>query len=96
MGHPLGIRLPYPREDLAWPTLCALTCPDPGHVALLVVADGISTATDLTSRELAREVLPEGEWRGGPAYDEEPYKGLVDNGRAKEILGWTPQHRWRG
>ena len=82
-------------DDLARATLCALTCPDPGHVALLVVADDISSATDLTSRELARKVLPEVAWRGGPEYDAEPYKGLVDNGRAKEILGWAPQYRWR-
>ena len=64
-------------------------------MALLVVADDISTATDLTSRELARKVLPEVEWRGGREYDEEPYKGLVDNSRAKKILGWAPQYRWR-
>ena len=43
----------------------------------------------------ARKVLPEVEWRGGREYDEEPYKGLVDNSRAKKILGWAPQYRWR-
>ena len=82
-------------EDLARATLCALTCPDPGHVALLVVANDISTDTDLTSRELAQKVPPQVEWRGGPAYDEDPHKGLVENSQARKILGWTPQYRWR-
>ena len=36
-------------EDLARATIAALTCDDPGHVSLLVIADDISTA-ELTTR----------------------------------------------
>jgi nucleoside-diphosphate-sugar epimerase len=82
-------------EDLARATLCALTCPDPGHIALLVNADDISS-TELTSRELVQKLLPDIEWRGGPEYEREPYKALMDNSRAREVLDWAPQYRWRG
>lgn len=82
-------------EDLARATLCALTCPDPGHVPLLVVADDVSSAA-LTSRELVQKILPDIEWRGGAIYTAEPYKALVDNSRAKAVLGWAPQFHWRG
>ncbi len=81
-------------EDLARATLCALTCPDPGHIPLLVVADDISSA-NLTSRELLQKLLPDIEWRGGDEYEADPYKGLVDNSRAKEVLEWAPQFHWR-
>lgn len=81
-------------EDLARATLCALTCPDPGHVPLLVVADEISSA-ELTSRALVQKLLPDIEWRGGAEYDADPYRALVNNSRAKEVLGWAPQCHWR-
>jgi len=81
-------------EDLARATLCALTCPDPGHIPLLVVADDVSSA-HLTSRELVQNLLPDIEWRGGDQYEADPYKGLVDNSRAKEVLGWAPEFHWR-
>jgi UDP-glucose 4-epimerase len=81
-------------EDLAQATLCALTCPDPGHVSLLVVASDISS-TDLTSRELVQKLLPDIDWRGGAEYEADPYKALVNNDRARQVLGWEPQFRWR-
>ena len=81
-------------EDLGRATLCALTCPDPGHIPLLVVADDVSSA-HLTSRELVQKLLPDIEWRGGDQYEADPYKGLVDNSRAKEVLGWAPEFHWR-
>ena len=82
-------------EDLARATLCALTCPDPGHQVLLVNADDISSA-EQPSRELARKVLPDTEWRGGDEYQAEPYKALMDTTRARRVLGWEPHYRWRG
>ena len=81
-------------QDLARATLCALTCPDPGHIPLLVVADDISSV-NLTSRELLQKLLPDIEWRGGDEYEADPYKGLVDNSRAKEVLEWAAQFHWR-
>ena len=82
-------------EDLARATLCALTCPDPGHQVLLVNADDISSA-EQPSRELARNILPDTEWRGGDQYQAEPYKALMDTTRARRVLGWEPHYRWRG
>ncbi|MFT5086360.1 MAG: UDP-glucose 4-epimerase [Candidatus Latescibacterota bacterium] len=81
-------------EDLASATVCALTCKDPGHQVLLVVAEDISSR-DLTSRQLAQKLLPHIEWRGGEQYESEPYRALVDGRRARQVLGWKPQYRWR-
>ena len=81
-------------EDLARATLCALTCPDPGHVALLVNAPDVASL-ELSSRELARRIYPEVEWRGGPEYEEEPFRALTDTSRARKVLDWEPQYRWR-
>lgn len=81
-------------EDLARATLCALTCPDPGHVVLLVNAADV-LSVELGSRELAQRIHPEVEWRGGPEYDDEPFRALMDTSRARQVLGWEPQYRWR-
>jgi nucleoside-diphosphate-sugar epimerase len=81
-------------DDLAGAVACALRCSDPGHVRLLVNADDISSA-DATSRELAGRLEPEVAWRGGPEYDADPYRALIDAGRARELLGWRPRVRWR-
>ena len=82
-------------EDLARATVLGLTCPDPGHVACLVVADDVSSA-ELGSRELAQQLLPGVEWRGGGEYEAEPFRGLADCSLAKRALGWQPEYRWRG
>ncbi len=81
-------------EDLASATVCALTCQDPGHEVLLVVAEDISSR-ELTSRQLAQKLLPHIEWRGGEEYEREPYLALVDGRRAQRVLGWKPQYSWR-
>jgi nucleoside-diphosphate-sugar epimerase len=81
-------------RDAADAGRCALTAPASGHVTVLLCADDISSAKH-TSRELAQRIHPEVTWRGGTAYEDEPYKALIDTRRAREILGWTPQHRWR-
>ena len=81
-------------RDAARAALCALTCPDPGHVRLLLCADDISSATQ-SSRALAALIHPDVAWRGGPEYEKEPFKALIDTRRAKSVLGWTPRHKWR-
>ena len=81
-------------EDLARATLRALTCDEPGHEVLLVNASDVSSA-ELTSRELAQKLLPNVEWRGGPEYETEPYRALMDTSKARRVLGWEPQFRWR-
>lgn len=81
-------------RDLANATICALECPNPGHVALLVCADDISSA-QRTSRELASSLLPGVSWRGGLEFDRAPYKALIDTTQAQQILGWIPRYHWR-
>jgi UDP-glucose 4-epimerase len=69
----------------------ALARPASGHVRLLLCAgDAWKTAP---SREMARRLLPDVPWRGGPEFDADPYRSLVDASRARSVLGWTPRHR---
>lgn len=80
-------------RDVAAAAVLGLTCPDPGHVRILLCADQI--ASDHPSRELAAKVHPDVPWRGGPEYETDPYKALVTTRRAKEVLGWQPRYRWQ-
>jgi nucleoside-diphosphate-sugar epimerase len=80
-------------EDVAAAAVLGLTCPDPKHVTLLLCADDI--ASDTPSREMAAKVHPEVPWRGGAEYEADPFKALVDNSKAKRVLGWQPKHTWR-
>jgi nucleoside-diphosphate-sugar epimerase len=81
-------------RDAADAARCALSSPVSGHVTALLCAEDISSAEG-TSRDLARRIHPQVPWRGGTVYEDEPYKALIDTRRAREILGWIPQHRWR-
>ncbi|MCB0064066.1 MAG: NAD(P)-dependent oxidoreductase [Caldilineaceae bacterium] len=81
-------------RDVARAAVLGLTCPDPGHVTILLCADQIGA--DRPSRELAQEVHHAVPWRGGPAYDQDPQRALVSNQRAKKILGWQPLYGWLG
>lgn len=79
-------------RDVAAAAVCGLTCPDPGHVTLLLCADDINS--DTPSREMAARLHPDVPWRGGAEYEENPFTALVDNSRAKAVLGWQPKYRW--
>jgi nucleoside-diphosphate-sugar epimerase len=81
-------------EDLARATLRALRCDVAGHEVLLVNANDVSSA-ELSSRELTQQLLPHAEWRGGQEYESEPYRALLDNSKARRILGWEPEFSWR-
>ena len=81
-------------RDAASAALCALTCEISGHVTLNLCADDISSATR-SSHELAQRVCPDVEWRGEAEYEAQPFKALVDNRRAKAVLGWQPRYQWR-
>jgi UDP-glucose 4-epimerase len=81
-------------RDVASAVSCALRCSDPGHVVLLLCADDISSA-QRTSRELARMILPDVPWRGGLEYEQDPFRALLNTQRARRILNWAPQYRWR-
>jgi len=81
-------------RDVAAAAVLGITCPDPGHARLLLCADDVMTSGP-TSRELAAKIHPEVEWRGGEEYVREPFRALVDNSRAKAVLGWQPRYRWQ-
>ncbi|MBU8913166.1 MAG: NAD(P)-dependent oxidoreductase [Spirochaetales bacterium] len=81
-------------EDMARAAVCALTCPDPGHVVLLLSADDLASE-ELNSEELVVRHLPGVEWRGGDFKNREPFASLVDTRQAKKLLGWLPSYRWR-
>ncbi len=81
-------------RDAAEAARCALYCPNPGHVTLLLCADDISSA-HRESQEMAQFLLPEVEWRGGNEYNIEPYKALINTQQAKKVLQWNPRIRWR-
>jgi UDP-glucose 4-epimerase len=80
-------------RDAATASARALVCPDPRHIALLLCADDI--AATAPGRELAARLLPEVPWRGGPEYDQDPYRALVDIRLARAVLDWQPRYRWR-
>lgn len=81
-------------RDVAAAAVLALTCPNPGHVTLNLCADDI--AATRPSREMAAWVHPDVPWRGGPEFDADPFRALLDNRRAKAVLGWQPRYSWRG
>ena len=81
-------------RDAAEAAKCALECPDPDHVTVLLNADDISSASR-TSQEMAQSIHPDVEWRGGQEYADQPYKALVDTKLAKEVLQWSPRYKWR-
>jgi UDP-glucose 4-epimerase len=80
-------------RDVAAAAVLGLTCPDPGHVTLLLCADDINS--DYPSYELAQKVHPDVPWVGGAAYEHEPSRALVSNQRAKDVLGWQPSYGWK-
>jgi len=40
-------------------------------------------------------LLPGVPWRGGLEFEHDPYRALLDTHRARQILNWAPQYRWR-
>jgi UDP-glucose 4-epimerase len=76
--------------DVADAVELALTRPLRGHTRLLLCSG--EAWTSAPSRELARRLLPDVPWRETGDHQLEPYRSLVDSGRAREVLGWTPRH----
>jgi nucleoside-diphosphate-sugar epimerase len=78
-------------RDVAEAFALAVTCPDPGHVRLLLAADDIGS--DRPTAQVIAEKLPQVPWLGAPlALDSRV--GLVSSARAKQILGWAPRYGW--
>jgi nucleoside-diphosphate-sugar epimerase len=82
-------------RDLAQACVRALACALDGYRCVAVAAADISTSGP-TSREWSARLHPDVEWRGGPEYDADPYRSLVDSEPARRLLGWKPEHSWRG
>jgi nucleoside-diphosphate-sugar epimerase len=78
-------------RDVAAAFVAAVSCPDPGHVRLLLCADEI--ASDRPTLEVVAEHLPDVPWRDGP-----PPAGsrvaLADSSAARAVLGWRPRYGW--
>jgi UDP-glucose 4-epimerase len=84
-----GYRMWVDVRDVASAVVCALECPDPGHVAVLLAAADV--AGDRPSQGAAAELgVP---WRGG-SFDGHPFRSLVDTRRARQALGWEPRYAW--
>jgi nucleoside-diphosphate-sugar epimerase len=81
-------------RDLSLACLQALTCEVEAYNCVLVTSSDITTS-GAGSRDLTQFIHPNVEWRGGAAYDSDPYLTLVDIEPAKRLLGWSPRHTWR-
>ena len=82
-------------RDLAAAIEAALSGYATGHHRLLICGPDISADGRRSSREVAAARYPGVEWRGGPEYDAEPWRALVDTSLAQKTLGWTPRYSWR-
>lgn len=78
-------------RDVAAATVAALSSPDPGHVRLLLCADDI--VGERPTLEQVAERLGDVEWKGGPEYESDPYRSLIDTSAARRVIGWRPIHR---
>jgi UDP-glucose 4-epimerase len=78
-------------RDVAGAVLAALRCLELTHLTALIVAD--DATSPIPPRELAKRLLPDVPWRGPELVDE--WETLVRSDRAREVLGWRPEHRWR-
>ena len=81
-------------RDLSRACLSALTSDMQGFYCVLVSSSDITTS-GRTSRELARFVHPDTRWRGGPEYEDDSYRSLIDIAPAQRLLDWSPRHTWR-
>jgi UDP-glucose 4-epimerase len=82
-------------EDLAGAVRAGLQAQLPAHRRVLVCAEDLCAPEGETARGLARRLMPEVPWRGGPEYEREPFRSLVDGSAARELLDWMPRRRWR-
>jgi nucleoside-diphosphate-sugar epimerase len=79
-------------RDVVSAVALALALPAGIHARTLLCGEDI--AASRPTREMVDAVLPGIEWRGGSEYDADPWRSLVDCSRAREVLGWRPEHRW--
>jgi nucleoside-diphosphate-sugar epimerase len=82
-------------DDLARAVVAACFCPPPidGYACVLVAASAVNS-DEHSGRELAGRVHPTVPWRGGPEYDSDPTRSLIETAPAQELLGWEPRVPW--
>ncbi|MCL6633701.1 MAG: NAD(P)-dependent oxidoreductase [Alicyclobacillus herbarius] len=99
-NFPSFIRNPRERERILWSYIdtrdaatayrLAVEAEGLGCVRLNIAAD--ETSMDIPSRELLAVSYPDVSDFRAPL---DGYETLLDNRRAKQLLGWQPVHRWR-
>jgi UDP-glucose 4-epimerase len=80
--------------DVAEAVRAAVWSDLPGHCRVLLSAADI--ASSQPTLELLAERGPRIPWHGGQEYQADPYRSLVDIGKARRILGWAPTRTWPG
>ena len=82
------------RRDLASAIERALIVEYPGPLPFGVAADDINSSAG-TSLEWAARIHPDVPVQGRGNFEDVPFRTLLDNGRAKDVLGWSPVNSWR-
>ena len=80
-------------RDLAQACLAGLSPTLHGFRTLLVASNDLTTSGE-TAAELSQRLHPQVQWRGGKAYVDAPFRTLLLNDLARQVLNWQPQHRW--
>lgn len=88
----LGVHIDV--RDVAGATVAAVETSFRGHVRLLLCATDIADCRP--TLELVAEKLKHVPWRGGPEYESDPFRSLVDTSHLERVLGFVPKHRWPG
>jgi len=88
----LGVHIDL--RDVATATVAAVNTEFRGHVRLLLCAADI--ADRRPTLELVATHLKHVPWRGGPEFERDPYRSLVDVSHAERVLGFHPQYGWPG
>ncbi|MDW5597093.1 NAD(P)-dependent oxidoreductase [Conexibacter stalactiti] len=83
-------------RDVADAFSLAVSCeaPESGHARLLLCGDDV--ASDRSAVALVEEHLPDVPWRDGGPPPAGSRAALADCSEARDVLGWTPRHRWDG
>lgn len=80
-------------RDMAQACLAALVCDVAEFDSMLVCAPDVRTP-GATAKEMVDHVWPGIDWRGGAAFEREPYRGLVDCSKAARVIGFKPEYSW--
>jgi len=80
-------------RDLAEACVSSLDARIAGSHSVFVSSNDITTSGQ-TSFGLSKKLHPDIEWRGGSEFEDDPYRTLLSNEAAKQLLNWEPVHLW--